>query len=215
MGAGLHIAMDVINHFYERRFGFPWPVGPLKTMDISSFPVQMRIEARFRRVLQEVLWRLGPYEITDLTVVAHSQGTMVAINTLWLAWTHRLLKRLPGHPPVTVRLATMGSPFTYLYHHYYPARYPKLFDANGAMNRAWVPKGLLFGHDWWLFDMALDWTVDRWVSLYRVDDFVGTLIDGRLPDFPTNIPVGEGGHTFYWRQAEVLDQLRLNGLLPQ
>jgi hypothetical protein len=204
LAAVLHIFMDVIAHFYEKDLDFPRPFGKPKVINVESFVVQMRIEARMRRVIQEVLWRLDGYNVTDLTVVAHSQGTVIAIDVLWLAWTHRLLKE--GRQ-ITVRLATMGSPFTYLYQYFYPSRYPELFDDHGKLNKPWVPKvaGVL---DW---AKGFDKTVQKWVNLYRVDDFVGTRINGRQ-SFPDNIPVGAGGHNYYWNQPQVLELLRQ--LLP-
>jgi hypothetical protein len=201
LAAGLHIVMDIIAHFYERGLRFPWPFGKPPAMNIESFVVEMRVEARLRRVLQEILFRIDG-QVSDFTIVAHSQGSMIAINTLWLAWTHRLLKQNPRHPDIKVRFVTMGSPFTYLYQHYYPARYPNLFDIHGHMNRSWVPKTQV-----WLEDMTLDKTVQEWLNLYRVDDFVGTKIQGGSPNFPENAHVGAGGHTYYWHQAEVLARL--------
>jgi hypothetical protein len=127
---------------------------------------------------------------------------------------------------MTVRLATMGSPFTYLYQHYYPARYPKLFDAKGQMAPGWV---YIDEEENRFPDMALDKTVDQWINLYRVDDFIGMRIEGRAaPEiryykpfdptrcraeeehgaFPENVPVGPGGHTNYWNAERVLDELR-------
>jgi hypothetical protein len=206
--ATLYVLMDILSHFYERRLKVPWPVGRPKVMHLGAFVFQMRIEARLRRVLQEVLYRMENSRVTDLTLASHSQGTVIALDTLWLNRTHRLLE---GQPDRQVRQVTMGSPFTHLYQYFYPARYPPLFDGTGKLNPAWVPleNGTL---EW---DQALDRPVQEWVNIYRVDDFIGTDIDGRgglTGAFPVNTFVGRGGHTNYWKEAEVLDLLR--PLLP-
>ncbi len=49
--------------------------------------------------------------------------------------------------------------------------------------------------------------LNRWINIYREDDFVGTNISGN-GKFPENRPVPAGGHTDYWRQTEVLDAMR-------
>lgn len=108
---------------------------------------------------------------------------MIAIDVLWLEWA---ANRLRG---IDVDLVTMGSPFTHLYQHYFPDRYPPLFDGSDLNRRDW--------------GTHLPSTVQRWLNIYRVDDFVGTHIDGS-EGFPTNICIPAGGHTGYWRQREAL-----------
>jgi len=115
--------------------------------------------------------------------VAHSQGTVIALDVLWLLWANNLLQDRE------VYLVTMGSPFTHLYQHYFPDRYPPLF-ADGRLNPKW--------------GASLDKTVDAWVNLYRIDDFIGTCVEGS-GTFPVNQkPLGPRGHTGYWSDAEAL-----------
>ena len=103
-----------------------------------------------------------------------------------------------------------GSPVTHLYQHYFGHFYPRFTD------RFWD---------------TLHQNVDRWVNIFRVDDFVGLDIDfGRLPQSReesdemnrhsisiqsklhfarcSNHPVGARGHTNYWADAEVLEILK-------
>ena len=113
---------------------------------------------------------------------------MIAIDVLWLEWARR---RLAG---VQVDLVTMGSPFTHLYQYYFPNRYPPLFVGNNLHTQEW-------GSD-------LDSTVNCWLNIYRVDDFVGTHIDGRgLGTFPSNRCIPADGHTGYWHQREALQAM--------
>ncbi len=190
--AWLHILMDIINHFYRERLSFREMLRPAQQPDIRVFVIQQRIEARFRRVLEEVL-RMA--QVTHLTVVTHSQGTMIAIDVLWMPQTAVLLAGK------AVYLVTMGSPFTHLYQHYFPHRYPPLFRN---------PATGVFNDDAW---GRLQQTVQSWVNLYRVDDFIGTHIDGDDPGkFPENHCLPVGGHIGYWN--EPLVRQRLGSYLP-
>src|SRR5439155_5963519 len=75
----LHILMDVINHFYERIEPAPWPWEKFGSADVSRFEIQQNIEYRFRRALQELL---DDPEVSHLTIVSHSQGTVIALDVL-------------------------------------------------------------------------------------------------------------------------------------
>ena len=181
----LHILMDVVSHFSRERLPVPRFADVTANTNPAGFMIQQRLEARFRSALEEVL-QLG--DVTHLTVVAHSQGTMIAIDVLWLEWAAR---RLAGKE---VYLVTMGSPFTHLYQHYFPHRYPPLFSPGGS------------SEDW---GTDLRRTVRSWLNVYRVDDFVGTYVDGDdTSAFPINTSLAAGGHTGYWRQREALEAMR-------
>jgi hypothetical protein len=166
----LHIVIDITSHFFRPA------LHPFRReLTAGEFVTQQRIEARFRRVLQEVLLLDN---VTHITVVAHSQGTMIAIDTLWLKWAKNLLRERE------VSLVTMGSPFSHLYQYYFPLRYPRLFSGD----QAW-------GGD-------LIHAVDHWINIYRVDDYIGTWIKGR-DGFPVNYRTATpGGHTDYWSDRE-------------
>jgi hypothetical protein len=205
--AALHVIMDVISHFYRPSLPPPLPVGPIRPVPITEFTLQQHIEERLRRVVSELL-SLG--RIERLTFVTHSQGTMITLDVLWQTAAARLLK--PGAAPRQVYLITMGSPITHLYQHYFPERYPDLF-VGGALNPLW--------------GTTLTATVDDWLNLFRVDDFVGTTVKGGrvmglpapgfvgpiLQLFPDNDYLDEpGGHTRYWNATDVYTKIK--GYLP-
>ena len=98
-------------------------------------------------------------------------------------------------------LLTMGSPITYLYQTYFGHLYPSLNSPQWDNLRT---------------------RVDRWVNMFRIDDFVGQEIDfpiiGRsLQAAPmlakdssattqscTDHPLGCRGHTNYWEDIEAI-----------
>jgi hypothetical protein len=85
----------------------------------------------------------------------------------------------------------MGSPFTHLYQYYFPHRYPPLFR-DGQFNE----------RDW---GSSFPQTIREWRNIYRVDDFIGTHIDGDgAGQFPLNRCLVAGGHTSYWGREDVL-----------
>jgi hypothetical protein len=174
----LHILMDVVSHFYREHLPVP-SLRETPKPEPDVFTIQQRLEARFRAVLEQLL---DSHDVKHLTIVAHSQGTMIAIDVLWLEWA---ANRLRG---IDVDLVTMGSPLTHLYQHYFPDRYPPLFEASNL------------NPDW---GTHLTGTVKRWVNIYRVDDFVGTHVDGH-GTFPINVCIQAGGHTGYWSEPEAL-----------
>lgn len=206
--AGLHILLDVTNHFYRRTERVPWPGKDLvPTSDvIREFDTQQRLEARFRLVLQELLLDKA---VTHLTIVAHSQGTMIAVNALNSLLVRELLHR-EGRP-LTTYLVTMGSPLTHIYQYYFPFRYPPLPDPPFDP----LPDPLPPKYETWLL---LPHMVKKWLNVYRLDDFVGTYVAPeddsytRIDDEETawlvNLPVPRGGHMGYWRQRAVLDHLK-------
>jgi hypothetical protein len=158
----LHVLMDVINHFHRPQEGFP---------------TRRRIERRFRRVLEYMLTKERP---THLTIIAHSQGTVIALSVLGAQdWSIKLDSALE------VNLVTVGSPFTHLYQHYFPLHYQPLSDERWRRLRERVP---------------------CWFNVFRVDDYVGTHIDGGNGEpldsqqWPVNKAAGPGGHTHYWEQ---------------
>ena len=88
-----------------------------------------------------------------------------------------------------------------------PIRVSTVPDVAGGMISTGFPADYQkLGHtDWdWLEER-----IDRWLNLFRQDDFVGTVIDEdgrRLRDGKPleNRPVGNNGHMNYWRQVDVL-----------
>jgi hypothetical protein len=136
-------------------------------------------------------------------IVAHSQGTMIAIEALNdddLSWLNNCFS--------SVTLVTMGSPLNHLYQHYFGHCYPALDQP---------------------FWSAIRRRLDSWVNVCRMDDFVGTQMDFPTGDLYrrdqsfdqtsfnqtsfnqtvfSNHAVGARGHTNYWSDREVLAILR-------
>lgn len=193
------IVLDVVNHFNFRDTEISDVLNDEDEFDIDEttfdsgslfFYRRDAIHVRFKMALAH--YRDEIENRADLTIISHSQGTMIAIEALndpELIWLKNSFK--------SITLVTMGSPFTHLYQHYFHHFYPPLDHHH------WKP----------ICDR-----IDRWINVYRADDFVGTHID-----FPTNktVPapglsrgsfsnfkVGMRGHMNYWADAEVLGILR-------
>lgn len=198
---GADILLDVINHF---RMDATRTSG--KRTVLGDYWIREAIYDRFYQVLREMLRRERPRR---LCIISHSQGTVISIDNLNSSRINRLLDEAKVE---RVDLITMGSPFEHLYQYYFPASYPTL------------ERKL---HRWTL----LQDRIDRWVNIFRVDDFVGThILD---PDDPTrkaqseanqsltagywtaldtkhvkNLPVQPRGHNDYWTDLPVLRALR-------
>ncbi len=214
---GLHILMDVVNHFYRRWEKVPWresidnpSAADLVALDPRDFEIQHWIEERFRAALKKLLSEPG---ITHLTVVSHSQGTMVAVDVLSLSGMEPAERNEFREllQPLNLHLVTMGSPFTHLYQHYFRFRYPSLAHPSWADLRG---------------------IVTHWINVFRVDDFVGTYIEtgdpalhrprdqaawkkvGTWKGAPENRQLGPGGHTQYWRGLDVARLLQVEQAVP-
>ena len=207
------MVLDVVNHFYFRPTNVSDVLDDDDEFDIAEttfengtlfFSRREALHDRLRRILAH--YRDKYDHQPELVVVSHSQGTMAAIETLNdkdLDWLNNSFR--------SVTLVTMGSPFSHLYQHYFAHYYPKLDEP---------------------FWTCLNQRVDRWVNIFRVDDYVGSEIDfpeplrfGALPQGMQqpattgtqacftqtqykNIPVGPRGHVNYWSDREVLEHLR-------
>ena len=101
-------------------------------------------------------------------------------------------------------LVTMGSPLTYLYQRYFGHLYPSLNEP------------------YW---DNLRQRIDRWLNLFRIDDFVGQEVDfpvqtitktpqSLMANFGASMPessahpLGLRGHINYWDDEEALKVLR-------
>ena len=209
------ITLDVVNHFYFRATNVQDALDDDDEFDIHEATFQQgslyfsrrdTIQYRFKRIL--AYYRDNLTNRPELIVVSHSQGTMMAIEALndeELDWIKNRFSK--------ITLVTMGSPFTHLYQHYFGSHYPPL------------------GSEYWT---DLESRIDRWVNVFRVDDFVGTELEfpkttstsmrstASVASFAsagstgnalasekyTNHPVGPRGHVSYWDDCEVLDILR-------
>lgn len=199
---GLHIVQDVINHFYRRWEPFPWFFWEFFPTKATEFEIQQLIEARFREVFTRV-FEFG--DVTHLTIISHSQGTMIAVNVLSLfgldqATRNKISGRLQDLHEF--HLITMGSPLSHLYQYYFPGRYPSFTSS--------------------LWNDLRDQLQDcNWVNIYRIDDYVGTHIHQVGPERPNwpglnrplNVPITSGGHTKYWAK-DVFDRPEMKEALP-
>ena len=139
------------------------------------------MRARFAAVVNHLIKEL---RVTHLIVVAHSQGSIIAVDELTHSWKK-------GELP-SVSLVTLGSPVSELYQHYFPIVYPS------------------WDHEQWRELFA---RLSRWGNFYRLDDYVGTRITPPrgLCNFHQR-SVGCGGHTNYWRDPRFVDALNEWGL---
>lgn len=204
---GFDMILDVVNHFYFRPTNVSDVLDDDDEFDIAEttfengklfFSRREALHDRLRRILSH--YRDQYDHQPELVVISHSQGTMAAIETLNdkdLDWLNNSFR--------SVTLVTMGSPFSHLYQHYFAHHYPALDEP------------------FWVY---LNQRVDRWVNIFRVDDYVGNEIDFPAPiqfesqPYTTgtqayshqpeylNIPVGPRGHVNYWADREVLEHLR-------
>lgn len=152
------IVLDIVNHFYFRPTNVQDALDDDDEFDINEttfesgnlfFSRRQVIHARMQRILNH--YRDNMTERPELIVIAHSQGTQIAIEVLndpELSWLNNQF--------CSVKLVTMGSPFSNLYQHYFSHIYPPL-DA-----------------PYW---SSLRRRVDRWTNIFRIDDPVGTEID--------------------------------------
>ncbi|QEG25034.1 hypothetical protein [Mariniblastus fucicola] len=206
------IILDVVNHFYFRATQIKDALDDDDEFDIreSTFEAGTLYFSRRDQILKRIKRILAHYRDQydhrpDLVMVAHSQGTVDVIETLndpEMDWLRNSFGK--------ITLVTMGSPVTHLYQHYFGHFYPRFTD------RFWS---------------TLHQNVDRWVNVFRVDDFVGLDIDfGHLPQTHqkciemesetgpnqcqlhfahcSNHPVGARGHVKYWADIEVLEILK-------
>lgn len=168
VAAALGVARDVI--VYLVRAECKWTATPAERE--SNYPRRALIEARFERVFRFMVNALNPQRIT---VISHSQGTVVAARTL-----KRLLPDLLHSKPElarSVHLITMGSPISHIYEEYFPENYP--------IKRAGLSKDL------------------TWHNLYRDRDYVGQTIQTTGIPPENDLAVGPGGHSHYFTDKRV------------
>ena len=215
--------LDAVNHFYFRPTKMDDALDDDDEFNIAEttfengklfFSRRDSLHLRLKRILTH--YRDQYTHNPELVIVAHSQGTMIAIEALndeELAWLNNSFR--------SVSLITMGSPFSHIYQHYFGHFYPSLDQP---------------------FWTSLRRRIDNWTNICRIDDFVGTEIrfpnssfsddmraefrqqatqssglptslerSRRLQSRPieySNHAVGRRGHTSYWSDHEVLAILR-------
>ncbi len=140
----------------------------------NNFPLRVQINNRFERVLQHCLLTTTPKHVT---IICHSQGTVVATQMLQSKRVHDLL----GQSKLTsITLITMGSPVTQVYRHYFPRAF-KVFKRR-------MPDKI------------------KWYNIYRSDDYVGTMISADT-GVDANLGVRSAGHTGYFTDHDVWKRL--------
>ena len=125
----LDIILDVVNHFYFRpTTPHDREVNAEEMYDIDEvtfdgqqmyFARRDAIHRRFKRILNH--YRHSIKGRPQLTIISHSQGSMVAIEVLndkELAWLKQKFR--------AVNFVTMGSPFHHIYQNYFQHFYPPL-----------------------------------------------------------------------------------------
>ncbi|WP_377190520.1 hypothetical protein [Ruegeria meonggei] len=149
--------------------------------DLLNFPARRQIEGRFERVCEFMMGRVKPKHVT---IICHSQGTVVATRALRRLLADDLFE------DCEVTLVTMGSPVTHLYRKYFP----RAFQIEpGDFHNAGKPI--------------------NWYNIGRTDDFVGTYIEkldelNGLEQAPVskskrNLLVPAGGHPGYFTDPYV------------
>ena len=198
LGTALDIVLDVVSHFKRaepsapRKRASPKVAGNPQGFQFTELfhrePSEWNaMVARFRNVVEDAL---SKNRCDALTVIAHSQGTMIALEALGVITIERTDRnsserrvQVRGSPKREVHLVTMGCPLADLYLHYFPGKYA--------------------------ISARADSLVASWRNIYRADDFVGTRITNAVdPAFPVNHQVGPRGHTDYWLDREVLEVVR-------
>ncbi len=147
---------------------------------VIVYPNRTRIQQRLEIVYKALLACENPDEVV---VISHSQGTLIALETLR---DGRLAGQV-GDAYIKPTLVTMGLPTWHIYNYYFSSDFP--IDGN-------IKK-----------DVA------KWINIFRFDDFVGTNVaalagDSKSEtDWPLNIPVPPRGHTGYWVDDDVRPHL--------
>jgi hypothetical protein len=142
-----------------------------------------RIKNRLKVLVDELIANERP---NHLAIVSHSQGTVIALDVLDEAGPDWRAKLDPSGGEPTVRLVTMGSPYTHIHGHYFPKSFPPVAQRQ---------------------NLARSKVLSDWINIFRVDDFVGTHVD---PEgvWPREHPVPPNGHTMYWTDENVFPLLR-------
>jgi hypothetical protein len=169
----LAIVMDVVDHFFV----------PAREPRIS--------EQRRERLERTVGRLMEGCDRANLLIVAHSQGSVVALDALRAGAMARQYEGRIGE----LRLLTLGSPIHHIYEHYFSHLYPPVSREA----------------------LKLDSVANvAWINVYRADDYVGQAIRGVTDALPDNLYLPTlGEHDRYW-EADVLDHLEAQrpGFLP-
>jgi hypothetical protein len=197
--AGLGIAIDVITWLNDHS----WDSTERKRTETSTVFERVipalyagknnrKAEGYWRRErIKQRLDVLANQLIRDerpdqLFIISHSQGTVVAIDVLNNEGANWLSKMPEGGQ---LFLATMGSPYTHVHHHYFPSAFASVPELTK------------------LAPVEKDGILTDWINIFRIDDFVGTHIDP-TGKWPHENAVPANGHTYYWIDENVFPILK-------
>jgi hypothetical protein len=196
----LGLLMVVVLSFRQLRLGLDIAMDVINHFvehPKHNFPIRRSISQRFHDVLDD-LTRDG--DRPHLLVIAHSQGTVITVDALMKdIWNKPLVESGEALKDrvSSMTILTFGSPLTHIYQHYFPEDYAPFSTTV-------------------LQKLSTDSNV-QWLNIYRVDDFVGTVIAGPNDAFPRNIgiKIGKkgGGHFHYW-EDDVLGVPDIRAQLP-
>ena len=179
----LDLAYDVMFYLYYATE----PGRPVLSRTSGEIRSNNPMRSRFYAVVNHLAFE---QKADELIILAHSQGTVIALDELAHSWAKET-EKLPR-----ISLVTFGSPITQLYQHYFPEFYP-----------GWKDK------HWSTFFSRLS----AWTNLYRLDDYVGTVINPPPAFNGATLhqeAIGIGGHTNYWRDPRFLAALKRQ-MFPQ
>jgi pimeloyl-ACP methyl ester carboxylesterase len=146
---------------------------------IWKYPARKRIHGRFDTVIDTMIAAEKPEEVI---IISHSQGTVIAIEAIR---KYSDKAALFGRGIKVRKLVTMGSPYSHIYEYYFPGD-----KGNKGFK---IPS-----------ETDLKGKFESWCNIFRIDDFVGTVVGKEGGTWPENKPVNAGGHTGYWIDREVL-----------
>lgn len=180
---GLEILKDIITYINNQK-SFDFRLGD--NGDDDGYFLRKRMQRRLRAMVEYFIELDNPDVIKFVT---HSQGTVIAIDTLDFHGSEWRQVGRAKNRPRKIHLATMGSPYTHIYNYYFPDSFKTISERPNLQKRS--DGGVL----------------ENWVNIFRTDDFVGTYVD---PDrvWPQEHCVGINGHTNYWSDKQVGDILR-------
>ncbi len=203
--AGLGIAIDVITWLNDHSWNsfergtsetrvfaerwFPKLLNAGSGTKTQGYWRKERIKNRLKVMMEKLISDEQP---TEIIFVSHSQGTVVAIDVL-NEQGRNWLNILPE--TATLKLATMGSPYTHVHRHYFPHAFSAIDQMPDLAKRKYAA---LTENDGILSD---------WINIFRIDDFVGTYIDP-TGQWPREVPVAANGHTYYWIDENVFPILK-------
>lgn len=170
VAGGLGVARDIVTYAVQEHC-----ICRIRPRSYrANFILRNDINSRFERVLRHSLQTFAPDRVT---VISHSQGTVIATQMLQRRAVRDLFRE-NGKPALT--LITMGSPVTQVYRHYFPTAFQVQKDR--------MPPGT------------------TWSNIYRIDDYVGTRI-AEDTGVDQNLDVGPAGHLGYFTDHEVWKRL--------